>query len=102
MNEQDQWTNNFCKKPVIAEDLYILPVKLLVKSYISSKNRKFPDIPWPWKLFSLEKVNHNRKNSYFTNAINTKTTPTDTNKKSGITKEDLADDIIYEYKLLTY
>ena len=79
----------------------LFPIKLLVCSYLSSKNRKFVDIPRQGYL--LEKKSTTTEEIFnFTSAINTETTPVDTNKKSGITKKDLVDDIIYEYKLLTY
>ena len=42
-----------------------------------------------------------RQKSNFTSAINTKTTPADTNKKSGMTNEDLEDNIIYGCKRFT-
>ena len=61
MNEPDRGTKNFCKEPVIAEDLYLrrslspLPNKLLLKSYISSRNRKFVSIFSDVGSYLLEK-----------------------------------------------
>ena len=59
MNEPDRGTKNFCREPVIAEDLYRkmspLPNKLLLKSYISSRNRKFVSIFSDVGSYLLEK-----------------------------------------------
>ena len=61
----------------------LFPIKLLVCSYLSSKNRKFVDIHR--QSYLLEKKSTTTEEIFnFTSAINTETTPADTNKKSGI------------------
>ena len=93
VEEIHEWTRSMNKECLqrachyrrsLLQNLYclLLPNILFLKSYISSRNRKFLDIPWLWELFTGENLTTAEAKSLFTSAIRTKTTPADTNKRT--------------------
>ena len=82
INEQRTFAKCLSLQKIFLAKRLLLQNKLFLKSYISSRNRKFLDIPWLWELFTGENLTTAEAKSPFTSAISTKTTPADTNKRT--------------------
>ena len=99
IDEQRTFAKSFSLQKIFIPKLLFLRITYFSKAtYLAgiADLSIFPDVGsylLEKKLTITEAVKSN-----FTSAINTKTTPADTNKKSGMTNEDLEDNIIYGCK----